>query len=88
MKGWTMIQVLVLIGALIVLSAGCSASPYIPLRDENRANIVRLDAAMTEAQAIQTMGETTITGRYGTFTNPYKREIIKSPTGETDQQRL
>jgi len=67
---------------------GCSASPYIPLRDENRANIVRLDAAMTEAQAIQTMGETTITGRYGTFTNPYKREIIKSPTGETDQQRL
>ena len=34
---------------------------------------------MTEAQAIQTMGETTVTGRYGTFTNPYKREIIKSP---------
>ena len=76
-------HILVLIGALTVLSAGCSANPYIPLRDENRANLVKLDLGMTKAQATQTMGDKTATGRYGTFSNPYKREIIKGPTGET-----
>ena len=74
---------LVLITALTVILAGCSANPYIPLRDENRANLVKLDPGMTKAQTIQTMGDTTATGRYGTLSNPYKREIIKAPTGAT-----
>ena len=54
---------LVLITALTVILSGCSAIPYIPLRDENRANLVKLDPGMTKAQAIQTMGDTTATGR-------------------------
>ena len=76
-------HILGLVGVLTLLSAGCSANPYIPLRDENRANLIKLDLGMTKAQAIQTMGDTPATGRYGTFTNPYKREILKAPTGET-----
>jgi hypothetical protein len=97
MKGWTMkhiknyqeqrardtaLRLVVWIAALTIMLAGCSANPYIPLRDENRANLVKLDLGMTKAQAIQTMGDKSASGRYGTFTNPYKREIIKAPTGE------
>ena len=77
------IRLVVLIVALTVILAACSANPYIPLRDENRSNLVNLDLGMTKTQATQTMGNKTATGKYGTFTNPYKREIIKAPTGET-----
>jgi hypothetical protein len=76
-------HILVLICLLAVLSAGCSANPYVPFRDENRANLVKLDLGMTKAQATQTMGDKTVNGRYGTYSNPYKREIITTPTGET-----
>ncbi len=76
------IRLVVLIAALTVVLAGCS-NPYVPLRDENRANLIKLDLGMTKTQATQAMGDKTATGRYGTFSNPYKREIIKGPTGET-----
>ncbi len=70
-----------IIGLTILVT--CSASPYIRLRDENRANLVKLEFGMTKAQAAQIVGDNAVTGRYGTFSNPYKREIIKAPTGET-----
>ena len=54
-----------------------------PTPRRESANLIKLDLGMTKAQATQTMGDKTATGRYGTFSNPYKREIIKGPTGET-----
>src|SRR5262249_23749314 len=70
-----------IVGLTILLA--CSSNPYAPLGDGNRANLVKLNVGMTKVQAAQAMGDQTVAGRYGTFTNPYKREIIKASTGET-----
>ena len=64
---------------LAFLMAGCSS--YMPLRDENRINIAKIDKGMTRAQVVQVMGEKSVGGMSGTVTNPYKREIIRDCQG-------
>lgn len=63
----------------ILLLAGCAG--YSPMRDENRQNIAKIDKGMTKAQVYQIMGEKSYSGTSGTFSNPYKREIIKDRAG-------
>ena len=61
------------------LSQGCSS--HGSLRDENRANLMRLEIGMSKEQLLITMGDKTATAIDGKVSNPYKREIIQAKDG-------
>ena len=60
---------------------GVQRIPYIPLRDENRANIVRLDAAMTEAQSNTNYGRDDGNGKIWHFHQPVQERNYQVPYG-------
>jgi hypothetical protein len=69
------------IAALTVMLVGCSANPDIPLRDENRANLVKLDPGMTKAQATQAMGESNRNREIWHFQQPVQERNYQGPNG-------
>jgi hypothetical protein len=51
------------------------------LRDENRANLNKLELGMSKQQVFATMGEKTATAIDGKVCNPYRRELLRSANG-------
>lgn len=70
-----------LIAVFVTTSLLVACSSYGELRDENRQNIVRVEKGMTKLQVVEVMGAKSGKGSDGTFSNPYKREIIKDRAG-------
>jgi hypothetical protein len=73
------IAAIICVVGLIFTLIGCTF--HGSLRDENRANLMRLEIGMSKEQLLITMGDKTITAIDGKVSNPYKREIVQAKDG-------
>jgi hypothetical protein len=65
----------------LALVACSTTDQYAQLRSENRASIARIEKGMVREQVVKVMGSKSATGADETFTNPYKRELVRDRDG-------
>ena len=67
--------------SLLLLFALAACSSFGGLRDENRANIMKIENGMSRAQVVGLMGDKTASGLGDSISNPFKREIFVDRLG-------
>ena len=67
--------------SLLLMFALAACSTFGGLRDENRANLRKIENGMTRAQVVGLMGNKTASGLGDSISNPYQREIFVDRLG-------